>query len=174
MTKHKKPSEKIKEDEELEEDRELFLNAYYQQDFSTKDKYHRSKSAKKLSSQATKEDERALFVAALKESLIYSKDRPASEKKPRAKPRDFIDGKIDLHGLFVEDAVIKLFRFLDKEKNRGSRTVLIVHGIGSGALKKAVLACLDSHPVVDDFQVASSRLGGQGAMIVRIRRQAHK
>lgn len=170
MVKHKKPSEKIKEEEELEEDRELFLNAFYQQDFSKKDKYFQALSTKRSSSSAP-EDERALFLSAIKEGLIGKKDHPAAEKKPKAKARNFIDGKIDLHGLFVEDAVIKLFRFLDKEKNRGSRTVLIVHGIGSGALKKAVLSCLDSHSLVDDFQVASGRLGGQGAIVVRLKRK---
>lgn len=49
--------------------------------------------------------------------------------------------------------------------------MLVVHGKGTGILRNAVWAILERHPLVNDFQVAPSRFGGEGALIVRINRK---
>ena len=121
------------------------------------------------------EDECALFLRAVNEGLsgvasLLPTPKPAS-RITRVKRRKFADGSIDLHGMVEQDAVRALLEFLKAEKIRGSKTLLVVHGKGTGILRNAVWAILERHPLVNDFQVAPSRFGGEGALIVRINRK---
>jgi len=53
----------------------------------------------------------------------------------RKGPKLFYDVQIDLHGLFVEDAVALVEKTIYANP---SSSILIIHGRGSGALRKAV------------------------------------
>jgi DNA mismatch repair protein MutS2 len=66
----------------------------------------------------------------------------------------------------IEDEIDK---FLDKSYMSGFRTVRIIHGIGTGALKQAVRKFLKGHPHVERFTVASPDQGGDGATIVELK-----
>jgi DNA mismatch repair protein MutS2 len=74
--------------------------------------------------------------------------------------------ELDLHGLTVTEAVRRVRAFLAHEQSRGTVSVRIVTGHGTGALKAAVRAVLDSHPAV-----ASSRpaLSGDATRLVVLR-----
>lgn len=123
------------------------------------------------------EDERALFLQAVNTGLVGGTSLTPSSKTPlrivRGKKRKFADGSIDLHGMVEQDAVRALLDFIKQEKVRGSKTLLVVHGKGAGILRNAVWAVLERHPMVNDFKVAPSRFGGEGALIVRINRKGN-
>jgi len=55
---------------------------------------------------------------------------------------------LDLHGLRVAQAVRQTNAFLLREQARGSVSVRIVTGHGTGALKAAVRDILRTHPAV--------------------------
>lgn len=67
------------------------------------------------------------------------------------------DWTCDLRGMRVEDGIVDVERHLDRAVVSGVRGVCIVHGHGTGAMRKAVTELLRRHK-----DVLRSRLGGQG------------
>src|SRR5712692_748034 len=70
---------------------------------------------------------------------------------------------LDLHGLRVDEAIRRTSAFLVHERARGTISVRVVTGHGTGALKEAVGGLLRTHPAV-----ASARpsLRSDAAMLV--------
>lgn len=75
-------------------------------------------------------------------------------------------GVIDLHGMRVVEAFEVLERELLQHHLAGSAQCDICHGIGTGALMKAVHEYLDKHPLVRRFEPAPLSQGGIGVTIV--------
>ncbi len=65
--------------------------------------------------------------------------------------------EVDLRGLYVDEALAALDAALDRAALAGHREFRVIHGVGSGALQKAVARHLADHP-----HVQSHRLGGHG------------
>ena len=80
-------------------------------------------------------------------------------------------GAAELHvrGLRVEEALEKVDKFLDEAVLAGHAEVRIVHGIGKGALKKALAEFLASHPHVESTREAERQHGGAGVTMVTLR-----
>src|SRR5579863_841546 len=76
--------------------------------------------------------------------------------------------ELNLIGMRTGDALRKLEEFLDQAYLTNQNEVRIVHGIGSGALKKAVHDYLTTSPYCTGFRQAESHHGGAGATIVEI------
>lgn len=60
--------------------------------------------------------------------------------------------RLDLHGLTVAQAVEVLERCIDRAILNGTPRIEVIHGIGSGALKKAVLEYLSRSSHVSSFK----------------------
>jgi DNA mismatch repair protein MutS2 len=75
--------------------------------------------------------------------------------------------ELHLRGYLVEDAIPALEEYLDQAYLAGLPWVNIVHGHGTGALKKAIRDYLRSHPLVKDYKKAPENEGGDGVTIVR-------
>jgi DNA mismatch repair protein MutS2 len=71
-------------------------------------------------------------------------------------------------GLRAEDAVARATRFLDDAFLAGLPRVRIVHGKGTGTLRKAIGDLLRAHPLVAAFGLADAREGGSGATVVTL------
>ncbi|HEY8476925.1 MAG TPA: Smr/MutS family protein, partial [Chloroflexota bacterium] len=82
--------------------------------------------------------------------------------------RDAIALQIDLRGQRVAEALEALDRYLHDAFLAGLRRVRIVHGKGTGAVRKAVRDYLAGNPLVQDFETAAPDDGGDGATIVRL------
>ncbi len=78
--------------------------------------------------------------------------------------------QLDLRGLLVEDALARLDRYLDNAARAGLPWVRIVHGKGTGALRRAVRHFLEEHPLVVSFESAREAEGGDGATIAHLLR----
>lgn len=76
---------------------------------------------------------------------------------------------LDLRGERCEDAEDKLRKFLDRALLSGFSEVEVLHGHGTGALRKHLHSILRSLPEVDNFALASEERGGQGLTIVHLR-----
>ncbi len=60
-------------------------------------------------------------------------------------------------------------KYLDDAFLAGRRSVRLVHGKGTGALRKAIHALLAVHPLVESFRPGTSNEGGEGATVVELR-----
>jgi DNA mismatch repair protein MutS2 len=73
--------------------------------------------------------------------------------------------EIDLRGLRVDDGLIELERQLDAAYLNGMPFVRIIHGKGTGAMKKAVREALHTNPHVKRFEGGKDEEGGEGVTI---------
>ncbi len=74
--------------------------------------------------------------------------------------------RLDLRGMRTDVALSELSRFLDKALLGSVLQVEIVHGRGTGALRKEVHRLLREFPAAADFRLAPEDMGGDGMTIV--------
>ncbi len=83
---------------------------------------------------------------------------------------DMISGnELKVIGQRVEEALPRVDKFLDNATLSGLRTVRVIHGHGTGALRRAVADLLDGHPHVDGFRAAAQQEGGSGVTVVQLK-----
>jgi DNA mismatch repair protein MutS2 len=80
-----------------------------------------------------------------------------------------VSAELKLIGRRVEEALEEMDAYLDSAVVAGLPRVRIVHGHGSGRLRKAVREFLGRHPSVSDYRSAGQREGGDGATVVSLR-----
>lgn len=80
-----------------------------------------------------------------------------------------IDGTLDLHTFAPRDVKDLVADYLDACAERGIRDVRIIHGKGTGALRRIVLGVLERHPLVETHRAAREGEGGWGATVVRLK-----
>jgi DNA mismatch repair protein MutS2 len=71
-------------------------------------------------------------------------------------------------GLKVEEALIEVDHFLDKAVVQGMPWVRIIHGHGTGALRKAISAHLKELPYVNGWGPADAQSGGEAVTVVEL------
>ena len=104
--------------------------------------------------------------------LRESGGKPAQPVAPRAAVKrgdDIASLRLDLRGMRADQALAEVERFLDKALLAGFSEVEIVHGRGTGALRREVHEFLRGFPAVDQFTLAPEDRGGDGMTIVTFR-----
>ena len=76
--------------------------------------------------------------------------------------------ELDLRGMQAEDASIRTDEFLDRAVRDGLSSVRIVHGKGTGVLRRVVRELLEHHPLVKSFSSETPMNGGSGATSVEL------
>lgn len=76
--------------------------------------------------------------------------------------------EIDLHGARVEEGLEIVERFLDRAMLADERELRLIHGHGSGRLKKAIRDYLRASPYVAKFRPGEDYEGGDGVTIVTL------
>ncbi len=94
------------------------------------------------------------------------RDLGAEEMRRRAAER--VSPRLDLHGERVEAALERLTAHLDDALLAGLDEVVIVHGIGTGALRRAVREALAEHPRVRSVRGGRKDEGGDGATVAEL------
>ena len=77
--------------------------------------------------------------------------------------------ELNLIGKTTDVAVDLVDKFLDEAFLNGDREVRIIHGHGTGALRRSVAELLSDHPHVARFSTAPQEQGGTGAVIVELK-----
>ena len=77
--------------------------------------------------------------------------------------------ELNVIGNTVDEAVTRLEKFLDEVMTTDIRELRIVHGHGTGQLRRAIAAFLKEHPLVARFDAAPQNQGGGGATIVELK-----
>jgi len=83
-----------------------------------------------------------------------------------------IDGTLDLHTFLPSDVKNLLQDYLHECRRLGLLDVRVVHGKGTGALRRSVHAVLARMPIVESYGLAGTGGGGWGATLVRLRSDA--
>ena len=76
-----------------------------------------------------------------------------------------ISAELNLIGQRVDDALEESDRFLDRALLEGKQAVRIIHGFGTGTLRKAIREHLRKHPAVTSWRPGAENEGGDGATI---------
>ncbi|MEX0681981.1 MAG: Smr/MutS family protein [Dehalococcoidia bacterium] len=76
--------------------------------------------------------------------------------------------EIDLHGLFADEARERLEKAIADAIHAGHYNIRIIHGKGTGALRREVRDLLKYHPRVLTYQYASPHDGGEGATVAAL------
>ncbi|MED1723333.1 endonuclease MutS2 [Brevibacillus parabrevis] len=97
-------------------------------------------------------------------------------QKPQAAPYTSVNRRtasikmdLDLRGYNVEDAIREMDQFLDDALLGGLHSVSIIHGHGTGVLRKGVHEYLRSHRNVKSFRLGGQGEGGVGATIAELK-----
>ncbi len=84
-------------------------------------------------------------------------------------PRGSSPSELNVIGCTVDEALTRAERFLDEATVGDQRTLRIVHGHGTGQLRRAVAEFLRAHPLVARFELAPQNQGGGGATVVELK-----
>ena len=76
----------------------------------------------------------------------------------------------NLIGLHVDEAMDKLDGYMDEARLHGLTSYRIIHGDGSGALRKAVHERLKRNKYVESYRIGMPQEGGTGATVVEIKK----
>ena len=76
-----------------------------------------------------------------------------------------VAAELNLIGARVEEALEASDKFLDRALLEGKQAVRIIHGFGTGTLRKAVREHLRRHPAVKSWRPGGENEGGDGATI---------
>lgn len=113
-----------------------------------------------------------------KPSVIRHQPLERPVKRKIARERIKLEARIDLHGMFQDEAHDLLYDFIQRAFARGLRHVLVITGKGSsmgsdGALKRAVPMWFgkpEFRHQISSWETAAQNHGGEGALYVRLAR----
>jgi len=83
-------------------------------------------------------------------------------------PMPTIPPELDLRGLTVDEALLLIDQRLDEAARAGVRELRIIHGKGTGTLRRAVREMLSKHALVQGHAAAQPRGGGDGVTVVEL------
>jgi DNA mismatch repair protein MutS2 len=84
-------------------------------------------------------------------------------------PNEAIGSELKLIGQTTDEAMDRVDKFLDEAYMNGVSTLRIIHGMGTGALRRVVHETLKGHPHVERYALAPQDQGGEGATIVELK-----
>jgi len=88
----------------------------------------------------------------------------------QAAPRaDGLTADLNVIGCTVEEALARTERFLDDMLLGDQRTVRVIHGYGTGQLRRAIAEYLRTHPLVSRYDQAPAEQGGGGVTVVELK-----
>lgn len=105
-------------------------------------------------------------------------DESAKKKKPRSTPAVLTGGgqrtrsaatEVDIRGCTVDEGIMAMEQFIDSAMLSGIQTVTVIHGKGTGALRRAVQERLRKTKHVKEFRSGRYGEGEDGVTIVTLR-----
>ena len=84
-------------------------------------------------------------------------------------PREGALSDLNVIGCTVDEALARAERFLDESLLSDQRVIRVIHGYGTGQLKRALAGFLQQHPLVARFAQAPPEQGGGGVTVVELK-----
>lgn len=94
--------------------------------------------------------------------------RPTTGAAVMPAKRTGIAPEISLRGMVVDEALYALEKYIDDALLAGLGEVLVIHGKGTGALRRAVHDYVKDHPQVSGWRIADQSAGGYGATVIEL------
>jgi DNA-nicking Smr family endonuclease len=79
-----------------------------------------------------------------------------------------LTGELDLHTFLPRECAEIVAEYVRAAQEAGMTAVRIVHGKGTGTLRRMVHAALERHPAVRAYRLADERGGSWGATLVEL------
>lgn len=76
---------------------------------------------------------------------------------------------VDLRGMNIEEGIIEIEKFFDNSILIGLKEVSIIHGKGTGALRKGITEFLRKSRYVDNYRIGTIDEGGSGVTVVSLK-----
>ncbi len=114
------------------------------------------------------------FRMNLKPDQVELQARTAPPPEPRSQTSVVLPDvdspgiEVHLRGMRAEEALDKLEKYLDRAYMAGLPYVRVVHGKGTGTLRKLARDYLHSSPLVSSFQTAEPNEGGEGVTVAKL------
>ncbi|HEU4371628.1 MAG TPA: Smr/MutS family protein [Methylomirabilota bacterium] len=109
-------------------------------------------------------------VSALRPAAQASVSRPVKPRGERPDPPGrSVATELMLIGRTTDEARDLVEKYLDDAFMAGVANVRLVHGKGTGALRKAVRGVLSEHPLVESFRDGEPAEGGAGATVAALK-----
>jgi len=80
-----------------------------------------------------------------------------------------VNAELNIIGLHIEEALPKLEKYIDDARSVRLKSVRIIHGHGTGALRKMVHDYLKGKKFVEDYRLGGAGEGGVGATVVMLK-----
>ena len=80
-----------------------------------------------------------------------------------------IDGTLDLHTFLPKDVESVVLEYIQECLGKGILHIRIIHGKGTGSLRRTVHSILDSHPSVISYRHEGGSGGSWGATVADLR-----
>jgi len=84
-------------------------------------------------------------------------------------PRDGTPSDLNVIGCTVDEAITRAERFLDESLLTDQRVIRLIHGYGTGALRRGLAAFLKNHPLVQAVRAEPDKSGGSAVTIVELK-----
>jgi DNA mismatch repair protein MutS2 len=111
--------------------------------------------------------------AHLRELRVIERDAPVETGRVNVsvqlQPREHLSTDLNVIGCTVDEALSRTERFLDESLLASERTVRVIHGYGTGQLRRALAEFFAQHPFVASFTAASPEQGGGGVTVVELK-----
>lgn len=113
----------------------------------------------------------SMKLRASRSTLTSVKHETARQRMPHSQADVQLLGKrqIDVRGLRGAEATAVIDKFLDSAVLTGLPSIDIVHGKGTGALRRLIAQTLKDHPQVKSFHLAEWNEGGDGVTVVELK-----
>lgn len=103
------------------------------------------------------------------EKIGSGSKEPEVAVAPVKSNRETVKTELDLRGFNVDDAVMDIDRYIDEAVLAGLNQVSVIHGKGTGVLRKGVHDYLRRHRNVRSYRLGGQGEGGSGSTIVELR-----
>jgi DNA mismatch repair protein MutS2 len=84
-------------------------------------------------------------------------------------PREGSTTELNVIGCNVDEALTRVERFLDEAVVAEVKSVRLIHGYGTGQLRRSISTYLQSQPFVSHFAPAPPEQGGGGVTVVEFK-----